>query len=144
MLIPYTSDLLNQVIELGHNMHSESRFRIFRFEDQKICQLLQQPNVFCVLAKQDEEYIGFFAGIITELWFGTEKAAYDLAFYIKPEHRGGFVSVRMIKAFEQWAKQQGCCTINVGSSAQISTDSARRLYTRLGYNECGFLAHKEI
>jgi GNAT superfamily N-acetyltransferase len=144
MIINYTSELREDLLKMVLAMHAESRFKIFRFSDDKIAQLVQQPNVFCVLAKQEEKYIGFFIGVATDLWFSPDRAAYDLAFYIDPQHRGGFASVRMIHAFEDWAKKQKCSTINVGSSAEIATETARGLYQRLGYNECGFLAHKEI
>lgn len=144
MIINYTSDLSNELVRLATQMHRESRFNIFKMDGKRITDLVKQPNAFCVLSKKDDHYTGFFIGVVSPQWFGPELAAYDLALYVEPEHRGGFTSISMIRQFEAWAKQKQCSTINVGSSAEIATDITKKLYNRLGYRECGFVAHKEI
>jgi GNAT superfamily N-acetyltransferase len=135
----------NALIGLMQKMHEESpRFRQFKFDANSIFNLIKSPSVYCVLYVKDNEPIGFFIGVATPFWFGVELAGYDLALYILPEHRGGFAAVRMINAFEEWCKTKQCVTVNVGSSSEISTDLVSKLYKRLGYSECGFVAHKEI
>lgn len=145
MIITVEPSNYNRLLELMSRMHQESpRFRQFEFDGASVLQLIQSPDVYCVMYQRDGEIIGFFIGVASPFWFGRQWAGYDLALYIVPEHRGGMAAVRMISAFEQWCKHKGCVTVNVGSSAEISTDLALRLYQRLGYESTGFVAHKEI
>lgn len=83
-------------------------------------------------------------GVVQQMWFSDALVGTELLVYVKPEHRGGITAMRLIKDFESYCKSRGCKEINVGSSAEISTDLVKRLYQKLGYSECGFLAHKEI
>ncbi len=92
----------------------------------------------------EETIVGFFIGIVQPLWFSEQKTGFDLALYILPEHRGGTYAVRLIKAFEAFCAFKGCVEVNLSSSAEISTELARGLYARLGYQECGFISRKDV
>lgn len=144
MFVPYNPSLKAIALELGNKMHFESRFKEFVFDENKILRLLENPNIFCRIAFIDDKPIGFFLGVIQQMWFSNQKAGYDLGLYIEPEHRGGMTAIRLIKEFEKFCKENNCLDINLGSSADIATNSAKRLFTKLGYKECGFLSHKEI
>lgn len=145
MIVKYAADKhLGPALELGRRMHDESRFRDFDYDENKLAQLLSSPRALVLLNMVDDRPVGFFVGVIQQHWFGRDLAGYDLAMYLEPEHRGGMTAVRFIKKFEDWCQEQGARTINLGSSAEITTDTARKLYTGLGYKECGFLSHKEI
>ena len=83
-------------------------------------------------------------GVVQPMWFSNELAGYELTLYVEPKSRGGLTAVRLIKDFESYCKERGAKDICVGSSAEISTDAAKRLYFGLGFSECGFVAHREI
>jgi GNAT superfamily N-acetyltransferase len=125
-------------------MLDESRFRDFDYDENKLVKLFASPRCLVMLKIVDDQAVGFFVGVVQQHWFGNDLAGYDLAMYLEPEHRGGMTAVRFIKRFEDWCRDQGVKTINLGSSAEIATDTARKLYTGLGYKECGFLSHREI
>jgi ribosomal protein S18 acetylase RimI-like enzyme len=144
VIVPYNNNLKEIAIELGRKMHLESRFSKFSYDPETVIRLLNSPSIFCKIAFQDELPIGFFVGMVQQMWFSTDKAGYDLALYVVPEKRGGMTAVRLIREFEKFCKENNCVTINLGAGAEISNDSAKRLYTKLGYKECGFLSHKEI
>lgn len=144
MIVSYNPTLKDIVLELGEKMHLESRFKKYNFDKNKISKLLENPNVFCKVAIKDKKAIGFFVGVIQPMWFSNEKAGYDLALYIDKEHRGGMTAVRLIKEFEKYCKENNCVTINLNAGAEISNESAKRLYLKLGYKEYGFMTHKEI
>jgi GNAT superfamily N-acetyltransferase len=144
MIVSYNPSLKNIALELGNKMHLESRFKKFNFDENKILRLLESPNIFCKIAFINDKPVGFFLGAIQQMWFSNQKAGYDLGLYIDQEYRGGMTAIRLIKEFEKFCKENDCLDINLGSSADISTESAKRLFTKLGYKECGFLSHKEI
>ena len=144
MIIEYDERYKQQAMAIGRRMHQESRFKDFRFDENQIERLINHANSYVLLSVVDEQVVGFFVGIVTPHWFGPDLVGQDLGLYIDKEHRGGTMAVRFMKRFEQYCKTRGCVTVVLGSSADISTDAARRLYTGLGYTECGFLAHKEI
>lgn len=144
MIVSYNPSLLNIVLELGYKMHLESRFKKYNFDEVKIAKLLASPNIFCKVALMDKKAIGFFIGVVQPMWFSNEKAGYDLALYIDKEYRGGMTAVRLIKEFEKYCKENNCVTINLNAGAEIANESAKRLYTKLGYEEYGFMTHKEI
>ncbi len=146
MIVRYTPSYLDAAIELGRAMHLESRFSPYPFSEARISQILERPNVFGAFSVNDECITGFFLGVVQPMWFSETRYGFDLALYMKPEFRRHRTldAVRLIKEFEKFCKEQGCSEINLGSTAEISTDSARRLYARLGYSECGFVSRKEI
>ena len=144
MIIEYEKAWQDQAMAIGHRMHKESRFRSFCFDENQIKKILDSGKACVLLNLVDEQVVGFFVGVVTPHWFGPDLVGQDLGMYIDPEHRGGTTAMRFMKRFEDYCKQRGAVTVVLGSSADISTDTARRLYTGLGYKECGFLAHKEL
>lgn len=133
-------------IELGRSMHMESRFRELEFSENKVLQLLERPNVFGAFSLTGNCITGFFLGVVQPMWFSEARFGFDLALYMRPEYRQRRTpdAVRLIREFEKFCAEQGCSEINLGSTAEISTESAKRLYAKLGYKECGFISRKEL
>lgn len=124
----------------------ESRYRDkYDYSEMKMLQLLAKPDVFMAFAVIRGVYAGFFLGMVQTMWFSAKtRYGCDLSLYIVPEHRGGIHAVRLIRAFEKFCKERGCVEVTLSSSAEISTELAERLYTKLGYRKCGFMARKAI
>lgn len=145
MIIPYDTSLTLKALEFGKRMHEESRFKHLEFSEEKILNILAHPNSYCAYSKIGDDITGFFIGFIQEFWFSKANVGIDLALYILPEYRGTtFCAFRLIKDFERFCTEKNCMEINLSSSAQISEDSALRLYSRLGYNRCGFITYKSL
>jgi len=142
----YSKEYKDEAIALGRAMHAESRFHSLEFSDQKILRLLEMPNVFGAFSISQDAITGFFLGVVQQMWFSDAKFGFDLALYIKPEYRKHRTldAVRLIHAFERFCAEQGCIEVNLGSTAEISTETAKHLYARLGYSECGFVTKKVI
>ena len=145
MIIPYEPSLLPIAYKLGKMFHQESRYRDIPFSEEKISKLLDNPNCFCSLAKSGEDYIGFIFGLVQQSWFSDSKTGFDLGLFIVPEQRGkSMAPIRLIKAFEDYCRNQGCTEITLSSSASIYEKKALRLYEKLGYSKCGFITYKNI
>jgi ribosomal protein S18 acetylase RimI-like enzyme len=152
-IVRYHPGLKDVAMRMGRAIHAESRFRDYDYSESRILRLLESPSVFLAFAFKESMQektppgptpIGFFIGAVQQIWFSETKYGFDLGVYILPEYRGGATVVRLVKAFEKFCKEQGCAEITLSSSADISTDLARRLYARLGYQECGFISQKSV
>lgn len=61
--------------------------------------------------------------------FGAGKWAKETVWYIAPEARGR-AALRMLDAYEAWAREQGCVTIGMAS---LATNDVSKIYERRGY-----------
>jgi GNAT superfamily N-acetyltransferase len=145
MIVLYEPSLLDATVDLAKKMHLESRYKDLPFISAKFETLLKNPSTFCALVKSDQKFIGGILGMVQESWFSSTKIGFDLALYMVPEYRGTTLApIRLIKLFEDFCKQRGCCQISLSSSASIQDKSALRLYEKLGYINCGFTTYKNI
>lgn len=61
--------------------------------------------------------------------FGAGKWAKETLFYIAPQARGR-AAIKMLDAYEAWAREQGCATIGMAS---LASNDVSRIYERRGY-----------
>ena len=61
--------------------------------------------------------------------FGAGKWAKETVWYVAPEARGRS-ALRMLDAYEAWARGQGCVTVGMAS---LATNDVSRIYERRGY-----------
>lgn len=134
-----TPDDLPAIVVLGRVMHQESSFAPMDYDVDRVKETisdLMNKSQFVVVAEDTNgEVIGGMAGMVTQSWFGNDMVANDLAIFIHPDHRGGLVVVRLVKAFVHWAKLAGAKQIRPGVVSGSRT--AEALYDRLGFTRCG-------
>ena len=140
---------ISKCIELGYAMHQESYFKHFNYSEEKLNKFLRlmilNPEQYCAYVyEKDNTIIGFFLGVSSEQWIGTDKMSSDLACYIIPEERGSMAGVRLIKAYEEWASSINVKEIVIGVSTGINTDRTSGLFKRLGYGDEAFSFRKRI
>lgn len=134
-----TPDDLPAIVVLGRVMHQESSFAPMDYDVDRVKETisdLMNKSQFVVVAEDTNgEVIGGMAGMVTQSWFGNDMVANDLALFIHPDHRGGLMVVRLVKAFVHWAKLAGAKQIRPGVVSGSRT--AEALYDRLGFTRCG-------
>ena len=134
-----THDDLPAIVVLGRVMHQESSFAPMDYDVDRVKETisdLMNKSQFVVVAEDTNgEVIGGMAGMVTQSWFGNDMVANDLALFIHPDHRGGLMVVRLVKAFVHWAKLAGAKQIRPGVVSGSRT--AEALYDRLGFTRCG-------
>ena len=140
------SDDVFEVLKLGKMLHQESRFRTSPFNDDKVLHLfgltLKYPDR--VFIAYDSEFKGFILMSIQEDYFSDTKYAADFCLYIKPEYRGGLLVKRLVGEAEKWALNNGAYEVRLGHTTGIKTDTAPRLFDKLGYEPTGYLFKKEL
>lgn len=147
MIRPATIDDIPRIVDLGKMLHQESRYAPISFNEEKVATLMRyliEKDGVVFVAEVDGEIVGGIAGAITEFWFSSETQAFDYSFFLAPEARHGMQAVRLMSAFENWARIHGARQIDMGITTDINVDKSARLYTGMGYKECGKLFVKEI
>jgi GNAT superfamily N-acetyltransferase len=137
------------IIHLGRAMHRESRYMAADFDPGKVVDLVRHVTAtpernFAMVSVQHDRTVGFGAGYATSHYFGHDLIASDYAFYILSPHRGGADGIRLVKAFETWAREIGCRYVSLGVSAGIADPQVESMYYRLGYQDWSRGYRKEI
>lgn len=131
-----TEDDINVIVFLVAMMAGESpRYSKHGFSPEKADALarflVKQRSLF--VAESLGEIIGFFAGLVTEQYLSHDKYATDIGVFVLPDHRGGSAFIRLVRAFENWAVEQGATELLMGVSTGIHPEKTVRMYERLGY-----------
>ncbi len=128
-----------EILPLLRAMHEESpRLNIDPFSEERalltIHNLITMPIAFAVIAFFGTEIIGFMGAVKSPALTSNVVTAGEIGLYVKPEHRGCLAAVRMVRRFEEWAKNEKKI---VGTSLHIDDKAVIKFYERLGYREIG-------
>jgi GNAT superfamily N-acetyltransferase len=138
---PATLIDIPRMVELGQIMHAESRHRDLSFDAPKFARVIESlidyPDGLAIVAVKGGQVIGGFLGIAEAHFFSEEKFSFDLATFIDPAQRGGFVAAALLKAYVKWAQARGIAEINAGVASGINHEVSVRLYERIGFEHTG-------
>lgn len=135
------------IVELGHVMHLESRFKALPYASDKVARIFAQlleSKSFVMVAEKDGQIVGAMAAIVMELWFSTAKTAQDFGLFIHPNHRGGMLAVRLLKRYAEWAQAQGAHAVEMGINTGFKVEETGRLLGHLGFTQVATLHSKEF
>jgi GNAT superfamily N-acetyltransferase len=137
-----TAKDLSVILLLLKELHGESILKNAKIDEGKlhsfIAQCVQDVNKVCLVYQSTNSIIeGLLLGYTAEYFFSTEKGAWDLVFYVRPERRGGLVAYRLWSEFKAWATASGASTLWLGTAAGIDPFRSRRFYLGLGMEEVG-------
>jgi GNAT superfamily N-acetyltransferase len=79
---------------------------------------------------QDNLPIGFIAGAAVPFILGLDTIATEFAWWVHPDFRLNGVGLRLIDAFEAWAKEEGCSMVALSST----DEGTGEVYTKRGYS----------
>jgi len=133
---------LDWIMETAREMHAESNWsKKVKFREDKVKRyfhmVLTNPEMFGIIAHEDDRNIGFMTGTIMEYSFGTEKFAREMDLYVKKEHRGKMAAIVMMKMFKAWAKTKGAKEIIFEPGGVDNTDRFNAMAKRLNMKEVG-------
>ncbi|NJL53759.1 GNAT family N-acetyltransferase [bacterium] len=144
-----TIDQVVTMVHIGKGLHEESEFSDVAFDARRAVSVFSQINVpgsgvIGAIALEDGEIHGYIVGRVEPHFFSSDLAAYDMMVYVPKEKRGAFTVVRLIKKFEELAKEHGCSRVYLGISTNIHPERTGALYNRLGYVNTGANTVKRI
>ena len=102
-------------------------------------EIMESPNGFCCIAEDDKGAIrGMHLGGIVQHMFGTTGQAISYIFFVEPSSRGGTAGRRMVREFEDWAREKGVIDVLAGIDSGINIDRTKGFYEALGYKTVGY------
>jgi hypothetical protein len=72
-------------------------------------------------------------GVVTSQWWSSELEARDMMLYVAPHRRGSPDFLRLIRAYEDWAADQGVHRVNLGISSGFQHETTAMMLMRLDY-----------
>lgn len=90
------------------------------------------PDKVAIGLYSKDQLVGILAGYIAPQFFTGVRLAQELFWYVAPEHRGSFSSLKMLDLFEEWAKEKKVFGITMVSLTK-SSEGVARLYAKRGY-----------
>lgn len=119
-------------IHLLRQSHQAAGFT-FPFQAAYAAQLFDQhmaSHQACVIVhEQDGRVVGLLMAVWFEHPFGAGRYAKETVWFIAPQARGR-AAIKMLSAYEAWAKEQNCTAIGMAS---LETNDVSKLYLRRGY-----------
>lgn len=132
---------IDTITVLANKMVQDTVFT--NIKRDRIEKILSVPTAVGFVA-ESEEVIGFICGALHQQFFTQQKFASDMALYVEPKYRGGSAAFRLVKAFENWAKEKGASHIWLGQSVGQNMDDTAKFYLRLGYSMAGVNTVKHL
>jgi hypothetical protein len=135
------------LVELGREMHLESRFAGERYGADKVEGLLTRlisGDGVVFVAEHDGEIVGGFAGGTTDRWFNDTLVAFDYGLFVRRGERHGIIAMKLVSAFMRWAHALGVTTIECGVVSGVNTESTARMYEALGLKRVGVLLEAKV
>lgn len=125
-------------------MHALTRFRSQPFNAQRVAQaftdLITQGEgkyAFLVAANTDSRIVGALIGVMEQQIFSDLHTASVMHFDVLPEARMGGHGVRLLRAFEKWAKNRNAAEICFGINSDTEIRLLGRFATKMGYRKVG-------
>lgn len=96
---------------------------------------LAVEDTSCMLVGEvSGEVLGMIAGVSSPHYVNAaHTTTHELFWWVDPAARHTRLGLRMLQAFEDWAKRIGSGTLFMASTATLTPDKLARLYERKGY-----------
>lgn len=136
-----------RIIELGTILHATSSYSSMAFCPDKVAgfmAFLIDGGGVVFVAEVYGVVVGGMAGGVTDQWFSNDLIAYDYSIFVEPGRRNGIIAMRLIRAFEEWARIMGAKQLHMGIGTSVNVEGTTRLYQSLGLNHYGPLLMKEL
>ena len=138
MIRPAVVDDLPRLMYLAVEMHRESRFRDYEFDEGKvgtlILRLISNPdgNAFAWVGEANSQVVGGLLATLYESWFSTQLVASDYGLFLHPKHRGGVLAMRLVKEYKAWAARHGA-DCELGCNTGVDPDRYDRFVQCMGF-----------
>ena len=134
---PATPDDIDAIAVMGARFFDYSRFgTLVHWDHETVKAALLQVHEAGVIfvALRDEAIAGFLAGALASIWFAPATlAATEFAWWVEPEHRQSAAGLKLLRAFEAWAREQGAALTVFSDLVLDGETPAGDLFACLGY-----------
>lgn len=136
-----TKNDIPTMIELGKAMHAESRFRNFKFNDDKAARFLDYAvaEKSLIVLVDGEPAHAMMIAYVQPFWWGDALESDDLLLYVTPKMRGKSSAVRLVKEYKRIAKSMGVADPRISTATGVETERTAKLFERLGFEGTGLM-----
>lgn len=134
-----TKDDLPRLHELFREFLQHSPYRTLKYDYDKVQTLfletIDNREAFLYLVDVDELGLiqGFLLASKIQTLFSIESIGTEIAWWIEPLSRNFKTAVKMLDAYEYWAKLVGCKFASLAHLANGKGDTLTKWYNRRGY-----------
>jgi GNAT superfamily N-acetyltransferase len=127
-----TADDAGRLVEMGQRFVAETEYSGLISAKpeclaQTVASVLENPNGVVLVSGSDASVTGMIAMLAYNHPFSGERTAFEVVWWVEPESRGD--GVRLLRAAEDWAKEQGATAVQMVAP----NERVGALYARLGY-----------
>jgi hypothetical protein len=92
-------------------------------------------NATIFVAENGGTLIGMLVAVIAPMWYApTALVASEMAWWINTEHRRGTAAIRLVQAFENWARENGAIAVCMSNLQVDNANAVCGMLNRMGYN----------
>lgn len=143
-----TAGDIHALVELGKRMHAITRFRDYDYDAQRVARALNVAigeaggDRHLVLVAQSGEggeaaIVGVLLATLERHIFSDRITANIMHFDVLPERRMGGWAVRLLVAFEKWARNRRIVEIGFGINSGDEYEKAGQFARRMGFEKVG-------
>lgn len=122
---------LEYITEAAQRFYDEAGFDIPENIREYYEELSHNPLIFTKVIKGK----GFIVGMVAPSFLHPSRLqCSELAWYVEPEYRGTSVALRLMKMYEQHAKDKGCYYVSMVCLESLNPEATGKIYEKLGYN----------
>ena len=123
---------ITSLVDIGERMHNSGSFKNIKYNKDKLFKLafssIGSERRVWLVAEDENGYIGMMGGFINEYYFSDEKYAADYLIYIPEERRGGKAAIKLLDAFEKWAKKRDVKEIRLGTANGTKPEEVKKFF----------------
>ncbi len=145
---PARTEDIPELVEFGRQMHAITRFRSQPYNASKLAfnfhELItkgQGKYAFFMASSgasgQEPRLVGALIGVMEQQIFTDGWTASVMHIDVIPEARMGGWGVRLLRAFELWAKNRNALEISFGVNSEDNMQRIGQFATKMGYRKVG-------
>lgn len=123
-----------KVLQLLFRFHEYSQHEIslnYNKLSEEFDKMVENSGCFLLVREENNNIVGILCASFMQPLFSTEVIAIEYAWFIDEEYRGSVQSIKMVRKYEQWAKENGASFVMMADIQGMGDLSG--LYERLGY-----------
>jgi GNAT superfamily N-acetyltransferase len=146
-----TRDDVPALVALGKRMHAVTRFRTMPYDQERVARTLRlvleqgKGRYVCFVAEDGTgQVVGGLLAVLERHIFTDEVTASVMQYEVLPEKRMGGYGLRLMKAFEQWARNREVAEISFGVNSGEGYAQVGAFARRIGFQPVGENFVKEV
>lgn len=126
------------IVFLGKKFVKESQNTHLGWDQDKAHDMakmaVERDDFLVVVMEHEEEVVGFLVALVTPCFFSNKLQAVEMAWYVHKDHRGSGEALKMVDAYELWAREAGAILVNMINLDMLNGDKVKRIYEKKGYH----------